>query len=235
MDSSRQTEATPPDPFRRVSSLADQAYKLIEEKIVMLEFEPGGVYTEQQISAVVTLGRTPVREAILRLEQNMLLTVIPRQGVMVAPWDFEKEFLALELRTVVERLVVQRATRIATELERRRLVRLAEEIDASAANDDVLTFTRLDDAFNELLFATARQPFATRVLAPLHSLSRRIGCLYYRNDVGRRNKLVEAATVHSVLMRQIAQGDENAASAALDALLQRSRRVYLEMAESRPF
>jgi DNA-binding GntR family transcriptional regulator len=218
-----------------VRSLADQAYKLIEERIVMLEFAPGGVYTEQQISSVVTLGRTPVREAMLRLEQNMLLSVIPRQGIMIAPLDFEKEFLALELRTAVERLVVERAARLATEIERRRFTRIADEIDASAANEDVLTFTRLDDAFNELMFATARQPFATRVLAPLHSLSRRIGCLYYQDETGRRDKLIEAASVHSVLSRAIAGGDEAASLTALEALLQRSRRVYLELAENRPF
>jgi hypothetical protein len=60
-----------------VKSLADQAYKALEEKFVMLELVPDGIYTEMDLSDMAALGRTSVRDAILRLEYDQLLSVIP--------------------------------------------------------------------------------------------------------------------------------------------------------------
>ena len=78
-----------------IKSLAEQAYEALEEKFVMLELIPGEIYTEAHLSEMVGLGRTPVRDAILRLEYDQLLSVIPRQGITIIPLDFERDLLAI--------------------------------------------------------------------------------------------------------------------------------------------
>ena len=92
-------------------SLADAAYQLIEEKIVTLELAPGSRVTERALCELTNFGRTPVREALLRLAQGFLIEILPRNGVRIAPMDYEVVLMTLEVRRRVERLIVERAAR----------------------------------------------------------------------------------------------------------------------------
>ena len=64
-----------------VQSQAEQAYELLEEKLVTLELPPGAQVSEGRLIELIGLGRTPVREAIQRLAQQELLQVLPRKGL----------------------------------------------------------------------------------------------------------------------------------------------------------
>ena len=68
-----------------VLSLAEQAYHSLEEKLVTLELSPGTQVSEGQLIDLTGFGRTPVREAIQRLAQQELFTVLPRKGLVVTP------------------------------------------------------------------------------------------------------------------------------------------------------
>ncbi len=216
-----------------LNNLAGQAYKALEEKIVMLELVPGGIYTEKDLANMVGLGRTPIRDALLRLEHDQLLNVIPRQGIMILPLDFERDLLALDIRAVVERIVIERATMLATEIDRKRLSRMADEMENAAANKDVLAFTRLDNTFHDFIADCAKQPFAAKVLEPLHSLARRAGTLLFQRNFDR--EIAEASRTHYVLMRAIADGDLTRSLAAFEDLIDRARRVTRELAEAQSF
>lgn len=216
-----------------IESLADRAYHALEEKIVMLELAPGGVYTEKDLTAQVGLGRTPVRDAILRLEYDQLLSVIPRQGIMITPLDFERDLLALDVRAVVERIICERAAIHSTEIERKRLRRLADEIENTATTKDVLTFTRLDILFHEFVADCARQPFARHIFEPLNSLFRRTGTILFQKNFDR--EITEASRTHCDLARAIADGDMKQVDTAFIALIDRARRVTQELAEEQEF
>ena len=68
-----------------VSSLAESAYRLIEEMIVLRELPPGSMISESRLAEEVGCGRTPVREALLRLKHEGFIEVFPSRGAMVAP------------------------------------------------------------------------------------------------------------------------------------------------------
>lgn len=216
-----------------IESMADRAYHALEEKIVMLELAPGGIYTEKDLTTLVELGRTPVRDAILRLEYDQLLSVIPRQGIMIMPLDFERDLLALDVRAAVERIICERAAVHATEIERKRLRRLANEIENTAVTKDMLAFTRLDILFHEFVADCARQPFAAHIFEPLNSLFRRTGTILFRKNFDR--EITEASRTHSNLARAIADGDMNQVDIAFIALIDRARRVTQELAEEQEF
>ena len=216
-----------------VKSLADQAYKALEEKFVMLELVPGGIYTETDLSEMVALGRTPVRDAVLRLEYDLLLSVIPRQGITIIPLDFERDLLALDVRAVVEKIIYERTTYLATDIERKRLSRMADEMENAASSKDVLAFTRLDNLFHDFVADCAKQPFATKILEPLHSLFRRGGTILFNKNFERQ--IDEAPRTHYVLMRAIAEGDIKKVAIAFEELIEHTRRVTRELAEEQNF
>jgi len=212
-------------------SRADEAYRLIEERIVTLELAPGAVVTERALCALTGLGRTPVREALVRLRQDHLVTVLPRQGVLIRPIEAEYSLMALELRHLVERLIVTRAAEHATALERDRLHRLADRIDAVAAAGGMVAFMRLDHALNERVAAAARHPVAARTIAPLHAVSRRLG-YYFARDTARG--LDWTGPAHARLARAIADGDGPAAVVELERLLALTRRIADRILEEAP-
>jgi len=65
------------------ASLADRAYEALEHRIVTLQLVPGTVVTEKELIQEVGVGRTPLREAVLRLAQEQLVTVLPRKGIYI--------------------------------------------------------------------------------------------------------------------------------------------------------
>lgn len=62
------------------ASLADRAYEVLEHRLVTLQLVPGTVVTEKELIQEVGVGRTPLREAVLRLAQEQLVAVLPRKA-----------------------------------------------------------------------------------------------------------------------------------------------------------
>ena len=82
-------------------ALADQARAQLEELIVQLELPPGSVWSEVQLSERLGIGRTPVREALQRLEGDHLVRILPRLGVQVTEINVTQQLLLLEVRRVI--------------------------------------------------------------------------------------------------------------------------------------
>lgn len=203
-------------------SLADTAYRRIEEDIVTLRLAPGAMTTEQQLCAALGMGRTPVREALLRLAEGYLARIVARKGVLIRPIEVDYALMTIEIRRLVEHLVVRRAVQHADEVERAQLTEMAPLMGEAAAAPDVHRFMRLDDAFNRLVARAARHEVAARTIVPLHSVSRRIGFVLAGGD---GQGLDETGGWHARLMLAIASGDASEAAASLDRLLDMSAEI----------
>lgn len=196
-------------------SLADAAYRRIEELIVTLQLEPGAVLSEAMLTQRLGIGRTPVREALQRLAKEGLVLVLPRRGVMVSEINLARHISLLEVRRELERLIARKAALRATPAERAAFRALAEGFAAAAATGDDLAFMRHDRGLNAALLAACRNDYAARAMALMQGLSRRFWYRHYREamDLGR------CALLHRDLALAVAAGDEAAAAAASDALI----------------
>ena len=110
-------------------SLTDGAYRQLEEDIVRLRLAPGTAVTERKPSEMTDIGRTPVREALLRLANEGLVRVLPRRGLLISDINVGEQLLLLEVRREVERVVVRGATKRATKPERAAFDRIATDMD----------------------------------------------------------------------------------------------------------
>ena len=99
-------------------SLAEVAYRAIEEMIVTRRLRPGSMISENQLSEQLGCGRTPIREALQRLKFEGFVEIHPRRGVLVAPIDVVKQLELLEVRRPLECLVVRLAAVRALDRER---------------------------------------------------------------------------------------------------------------------
>lgn len=214
----RQTEGPVRDESGEQDSdtpLTEQAYIRLEELIVTLRLEPGTVVTEVQLSEMLGIGRTPIREALQRLSAQRLVRIVPRRGIFISEIDVKAQLRLLEVRRALEELICARAARRATEEERKRFAELAKGFRQSAKDGDEERFMRVDREFNELCLAAARNEFAAGAMNLMNSLSRRFWFLHYRQSAD----LPLTARLHANVAQAVAAGDESAAAEASRKLL----------------
>ena len=193
-------------------SLAEQAYRVLEEQLVTLKLAPGELVSEKDLMDKSGIGRTPVREAIQRLSVEGLLQVLPRKGLMVTPLRRSDLSQISEARRVMERLLVVKAAERATSDQRKALMELATQMQA--ADNDLKHFFRLDQQLNELLEAACNNRFLVQALTAMHSQCRRLWYLYHS-----RLNLPRSTRLHGGLARTVAEGDSAGAIRAQDEII----------------
>jgi DNA-binding GntR family transcriptional regulator len=199
-------------------SLAEQAYLLLERKLVTLELPPGAMVSEGQLIAMTGLGRTPVREAMQRLAQQDLIHVMPRKGLRVAWITAPQMSHILETRRPLERVIVYRAALNARDEQRGALAAIAR--DMAIAHDSFDRFMALEAELFQLLDTCAGNPFTNAAVAPLRSHCRR----FLHLNRGRL-QLADSISVHSKLARLVARRDFNGARKAADNMISVQERL----------
>jgi DNA-binding GntR family transcriptional regulator len=196
-------------------SLTEQAYRAIEEAIVTLKLKPGAVLSEQALSALTRIGRTPIREALQRLGHEGLVMILPRKGILVADLNPRSHLLLLEVRREVERLLSRAGAARATADQRARLQEIARGMDQAARTNDDIAFMRLDREMNALMLEAAHNDYATRSAKLFQGLSRRYWYVHYAATAD----LPLCARLHAAQARAIAKGDPGEAGKASDKLI----------------
>src|SRR3954447_8545620 len=109
------------------ASLAERAYLAIRDQLIMLDIPPGEPIDDDQLAKSLGVGRTPVREALKRLEGDRLVVSYPRRGTFATGMDITDLAHISEIRVQLEPLAARRAAERAP-----REVRAALEETASA-------------------------------------------------------------------------------------------------------
>ena len=191
------------------------AYQLIEELIVNATLTPGTKVSEKGLSDRLGLGRTPVREALQRLAAEGTVTVVPRAGVIISPIDITDQFRLIEVRRELERLLAMRAARLATAEEKDGFRALGTRFAQAAEKEDAEAFIQSDRDFNQLIASSARNKYALLAMAPIQAQTRRFWYQYF----SRFGDLRKVSLLHAGVAAAISAGDEGAARAASDALI----------------
>ena len=133
----------------------DYAKRVIRDKIMSLELEPGAVISDRELASWMNLSRTPVREALLDLAKVKIVEIYPQRGSVVAPIDYNLVEEAQFVRSVLEVAVVQLACERATQEQLEQLkesVALQEFYYQHGSSERLL---EMDDEFHRLLFQIA--------------------------------------------------------------------------------
>ena len=186
-------------------SLAEVAYERIRDRLLMLDIKPGDLINDDELAKDLGVGRTPVREALKRLELDRLVVSYPRRGTFATWVEVTDLAFISEIRTQLEPLAASRAARVATEPVRERLravMRDVESFDASAAS--VIETLRLDARVHQGIYAAAANPHLEDVLIRYDNLATRIWCMV----LDRLPDLAHHVHEHVDLLRAVIDGDE---------------------------
>ena len=134
----------------------NQIYSFIRDAIVSMELLPGQMISETALAAKFGVSRTPVREALIQLASVGFVEVLPQRGTYVSRFSMEKILEARFIREALELSVVSYlAENISDEIVAAGEQIIAEQKTA-AAEDDALTFQKLDDKFHQMLASYTR-------------------------------------------------------------------------------
>lgn len=193
-------------------SLADQAYRFLEEQLVTMRLAPAQIVAEKDLMDASGIGRTPVREAIQKLAAEGMLQVLPRKGLMVTPIRRSDLLQIVEARRVLERLMVVKASERATQQQRQALRQLASQLEASG--DNLQAYYQLDRQLDEYLQVACNNQYLVQALAAMHSQCRRLWYLHRQ-----QLNLPRSAQLHAGLARAVADADGAGAIRALDEII----------------
>lgn len=146
--------------MERISKLSEEQVRLTRDKIfsqlrraiIRRIFKPGEKLQEEMLAEQLGTSRTPVREALRKLESEKLVTYSPHKGAVVADTS-EKEFEDLcAVRAFTEKLIIRRA---ALQANPEDIQELRQYLEASVAGEDADIILDAIDAFNEKIFEIA--------------------------------------------------------------------------------
>lgn len=193
---------------------ADVAYDAIETMVATLALEPGSAVVEGEIAAAIQLGRTPVREALLRMVSIGLITQQPRRGLQVSNIDLADHLDVIQTRRVLERLLAACAARRATAPQRQAIVLCAQQMLDAAQRGHIDGYMLADHAFDQVVHQASQNASAVKCVAPLIVRCRRFWYAYQHEG-----EMTEDARAHLQLAEGIATGDEARAAAGANALM----------------
>lgn len=197
------------DELGTTTSLANFAYRSIRRRLVLLDIRPGDPINDIALAAALGVGRTPVREALKRLETDHLVVSYPRRGTFATVVDVTELGAISDVRTLLEPHAARRAAEHASRELRAEMRRRAEEVRLLelGAGDRTACLT-VDMAVHQLIYRATGNPHLEDVLVRYDNLATRIWCLV----IDRLPDLADHVREHSVLLEAIADGDAEAAA-----------------------
>src|SRR5215470_2094023 len=192
-------------------SLVERAYAEIKEKIITLYFLPGQYLNEAAISSLLDVGRTPVHQALQRLELEGLVEIMPRKGVVVLPDSISEIIKILESRAAVEAELAKAAADHISVEDGKELLALANASRQTRSGPGMDAFIACDRAFHRKLAQCAGNSVLSDFAQQLHERSIRYWYLHLWQTMD-----VQATTrQHATIAEAIARHDGARAAAAM--------------------
>jgi len=189
----------------------DAIYTTVKRRIVLNELKPGMVLTELGLAHELGCSQGPVREALLRLQEDGLVLRNGHRGTYVTPLDPEEAEEILWLRKRIEVRAAPRVARAVDPAALKRFSDLIARMKAAADAGDEYALIELDTAFHLEIFRLSGRRALEQILIRciLHSHRQKLW------EPRHRRPLAETAARHDVLYEHLAARDGTALAAAL--------------------
>lgn len=179
--------------------LREQAYNEIKKRILSCDFAPGEFLNEAQIGALLQLGRSPIHQALHRLEVEGLLTIFPRKGVMVSQLSLNEVIDMIEVRLINEGMSVTLAAERAQASEIDAMRAILKGTPQAIEQRDLQTLMTIDLKFHNAISAASRNRVLAELLRGIHEKQARFWFLSLSSDEHMKNVYREHMAIVDLL------------------------------------
>lgn len=141
----------PIEPLQQADSLKERAYNVIKGAILSLELQPREFISIGNLASQLAVSRTPVREALLLLEREGLVSLVPHKGAYISeinPRDVQESF---EIRIVLERYAAKIATPRLSDSDLEALERILEESECAINREQYMEASKIGRQLHDIL------------------------------------------------------------------------------------
>ena len=206
--------------------LRDVVFNTLRQAILKGELKPGERLMEIQLAQRLGVSRTPVREAIRKLELEGLVLMIPRKGAEVAQITRQDLEDVLEVRAALEELAVKDACLHITDEEIKKLRKASEEFQKTLKTNDLVASAQADMEFHEVIYNAADN----RRLNNLREQMYRYRMEYLKDE--RTHQILSRE--HEAIRKALEAHDVEKAAAAMNIHIENQKNSILESLEENP-
>ena len=209
--------------FDEYIPLRDIVFKTLREAIITGDLQPGERLMEIKLANELGVSRTPVREAIRKLELEGLVIMTARKGAEVAPINEKDLKEVLEIRKSLESLACELSCRNVKDSDIRKLRSINQEIARGVDNEDIELITKKDVEFHEIINTLTDNQ---RLIQMLHQLKEHIFRYRFEYIKEMKNKQT-IVDEHNRIIDAIASKDPKRASAEIEQHIETQERYIL--------
>ena len=204
-------------------SLATQVFEKLEEDIITGVYPRGEILTELKLVEQLGVSRTPIREALRRLEQERLIAESGK-GSVVLGITMEDLVDIMDIRQRIEGLAAYYATQNLTAEGREELRQISELQDFYFAKQDIDNLRKMDDKFHDTIYHLSNRPVLRDTLIPLHRKSQR----YRKISIEDKNRLSHSIQEHKAIYNAIISGDGELAAELITTHIECAKKNMIE-------
>ena len=191
--------------------LREVVFLRLRRAILQGELEPGERLMEIRLADQLGVSRTPVRDAIHKLVEEGLVSIVPRCGAVVARITDKDMRDVLEVRTTLEELAVSLCAKRITTDGVERLNAANEEFRKTVATGELIKIAQADVAFHDIIYSITENKRLLQIINELREQIYRYRLEYIKNDSARLQLIKE----HDLIIRYISEGDTEKAKVAI--------------------
>lgn len=208
--------------FKTVS-LADQVFEKLESDIITGVYPRGEILTELKLVENLGVSRTPIREALRRLEQERLIEDTAK-GSVVLGITVDDLIDIMEIRQSIEGLAAYHATKNITPDELEELRQINELQDFYYEKKDIERLRQMDDRFHVAIYEMSKRNVICDTLKPLHRKTQR----YRKISMGDDQRLTSSISEHKDIFTAIASGNAELASQLIYKHIENAKKYMIE-------
>ena len=204
--------------------LREIVYEELKLLILTGKISPGMRLMEEELAEDMGVSRTPIREAIRKLEKEGLITIEPRRGAYVSQISTKDMVEILEVRQNLEGLAAELAAQRMSEEDKEKLRNIAKAYEEAVAAGDMAEMIRCDTTFHHIIVEATQNKILIQMVEQLQEMVLRFRYIYYDNFKRAEQMLSE----HQAIYEAIAGGNTEVARESANVHIDRLKSLILE-------
>lgn len=192
--------------------LREVIFNTLREAIIVGELKPGERLMEVQLAEKMGVSRTPVREAIRKLELEGLVDMVPRKGAHVASLSVKDIMDVLEVRASLDGLATALSASRITEEELKDLKHVYTQFVNYAEKENLQGAIKKDVEFHEIIYRSSRNEKLIQIVNNLREQVHRFRVIYLKDYSSSKELIKEHADIYEAILSRDAELAEKVAS-----------------------
>ncbi len=191
--------------------LREVIFTTLREAIIMGELKPGERLMEVQLSQKMGVSRTPVREAIRKLELEGFVNMVPRKGAEVAKLSVKDIMDVLEVRASLDGLATSLAASRITDEEIKELKHVLTQFENYVEKDNLQGVIKKDVEFHEVIYNASKNDKLIQILNNLREQVYRFRVIYLKDFSSTKEVVKEHSEIYDAIINKDSIGAREAA------------------------